>query len=308
MGKLHHYFTRSQAHWDAKIRRGYHDTDRKASEFELYDRNEVFDDSAARYAPMVREELAKKVASNILLQDKTCNKKLIFDIGMSEGNDSNLYLLKGFTVVGVEADVEVYKNLCKRFESERQSGRITIYNFAASDSCGKPVNFFHHENFQGLSGLYNHRPEFSEGSFVNYQVLTINWPTLIQTHGIPYYLKIDIEGNEVPFLKSLLGHTVLPEYISVECHTMEPVEYLFNLGYRLFRLIDQNPPDGFQLPNPQIEGSHIDSFTWWHSSGPFGRELPEGEWLDFDRFKEAWNASKAEFHRTWFDCHAWMPR
>ncbi|MCF3948239.1 glycosyltransferase family 2 protein [Acidiphilium iwatense] len=58
MGKLHHYFTRSQAHWDAKIRRGYHDTDRKASEFEAYDRNEVFDDAAVRYAPMVCEELA----------------------------------------------------------------------------------------------------------------------------------------------------------------------------------------------------------------------------------------------------------
>lgn len=58
MGKLHHYFTRSQAHWDAKIRRGYHDTDRKASEFEAYDRNEVFDDSAARYASVVSRKLA----------------------------------------------------------------------------------------------------------------------------------------------------------------------------------------------------------------------------------------------------------
>ncbi len=49
MGKLHHYFTRSWAHWQEKMRRGYHDVERAMGEFELYDRNEVFDDSAARF-------------------------------------------------------------------------------------------------------------------------------------------------------------------------------------------------------------------------------------------------------------------
>jgi hypothetical protein len=58
LGKLHHYFTRSRDHWADKMRRGYHDTTRDETEFETYDRNEIHDDTAARYAPKVREILA----------------------------------------------------------------------------------------------------------------------------------------------------------------------------------------------------------------------------------------------------------
>ncbi|MDD2861189.1 MAG: glycosyltransferase family 92 protein, partial [Acidiphilium sp.] len=58
LGKLHHYFTRSRAHWADKMQRGYHDTSREDSEFEAYDRNEIPDDSARDLAPRVREILA----------------------------------------------------------------------------------------------------------------------------------------------------------------------------------------------------------------------------------------------------------
>lgn len=52
-GKLNHYFTRSYEDWNKKVRRGYPDLHRKNEEFFEYDRNEVFDDSAARSAPDV---------------------------------------------------------------------------------------------------------------------------------------------------------------------------------------------------------------------------------------------------------------
>jgi hypothetical protein len=54
IGKLHHYFTRSRDHWADKMRRGYHDTTRENSEFEIYDRNEIPDASATRLAPQTR--------------------------------------------------------------------------------------------------------------------------------------------------------------------------------------------------------------------------------------------------------------
>ncbi|MCW3477382.1 glycosyltransferase family 2 protein [Limobrevibacterium gyesilva] len=57
-GQLNHYFTRSRADWDAKLARGYHDLQRQPQEFDFYDRNDVRDDSAARWAPKVRELLA----------------------------------------------------------------------------------------------------------------------------------------------------------------------------------------------------------------------------------------------------------
>ena len=49
IGKLHHYFTRSWDHWVEKLQRGYRDTQRPYSDFAIYDRNEVFDDSATRF-------------------------------------------------------------------------------------------------------------------------------------------------------------------------------------------------------------------------------------------------------------------
>jgi FkbM family methyltransferase len=231
---------------------------------------------------------------------------LIFDIGMSEGNDSEFYLAKGFRVVGVEADVKTYYELCQRFAEEIAAGRISIENFAASDSADRLIEFFHHDVHQGLSGLSRGRAEFKEGNFTSYFVSTINWSALVARHGVPYYLKIDIEGAEAPFLSSMAGADILPTYISVECHSLAPVEALYALGYRHFKLVDQNPPGGFSLPAIQQEGQQIDWPNFHHSSGPFGQDLPEGRWQTLEDFKLTWHAARPEMSRTWFDCHAWL--
>lgn len=49
--RINHYFTRSKAHWRAKIRRGYRDIVREEAEFQAYDRNEILDETALRFAP-----------------------------------------------------------------------------------------------------------------------------------------------------------------------------------------------------------------------------------------------------------------
>jgi hypothetical protein len=48
--RVNHYFTRSQTHWQAKIARGYRHASRPIAEFDLYDRNDVKDDTALRFA------------------------------------------------------------------------------------------------------------------------------------------------------------------------------------------------------------------------------------------------------------------
>ncbi len=227
--------------------------------------------------------------------------KTIFDIGMAEGNDTAYYLAKGFNVVGVEGDVQTYQDLLRRFAPEIAGGRLVIHNNAAAARTGETVEFFHHEQHPGISGLSNSRAEFSSG-YKSFFVPTINWPSLIAAHGVPYYMKIDIEGGEAAFLSSAARET-LPEYISVECYSLAPVETLRQLGYRRFMLVDQNPPGGFSLPQPQHEGNTLATWKWSHNSGPFGRDLT-GEWVDFETFKTAWEASREQWARTWFDCHA----
>lgn len=56
-GRLHHYFVQSKRDWADKLARGYHDCQRNPDEFFYYDRNEVFDDSALRYAAGVEDIL-----------------------------------------------------------------------------------------------------------------------------------------------------------------------------------------------------------------------------------------------------------
>lgn len=57
-GRLHHYFTRSWAHWQARLQRGNLGANRTEKEFDAYDRNELTDNSAKRRAPEVRAILA----------------------------------------------------------------------------------------------------------------------------------------------------------------------------------------------------------------------------------------------------------
>lgn len=59
VAKLNHYFTRSFADWKKKMARGYHDIIRQISDFEAYDRNEVYDDTALSVVPTVKEILRK---------------------------------------------------------------------------------------------------------------------------------------------------------------------------------------------------------------------------------------------------------
>jgi glycosyltransferase involved in cell wall biosynthesis len=59
--RVNHYFTRSRAHWAAKLRRGYPSdvAIRRMAEFIEYDRNEVADPIARRYLPALRTGIAR---------------------------------------------------------------------------------------------------------------------------------------------------------------------------------------------------------------------------------------------------------
>jgi hypothetical protein len=129
---------------------------------------------------------------------------------------------------------------------------------------------------------------------------------------VPYYLKIDIEGGELPFLGSMLGSMELPTFISVECHAFAPIESLFAIGYRRFKLVNQTILYALPVPNPALEGIYVPDPDWRHASGPFGRELP-GDWFDlagialqFDAIMRMKSLKTIIHPHVWFDCHAWQ--
>jgi glycosyltransferase involved in cell wall biosynthesis len=60
VARINHYFTRSRAHWLAKLARGYPSdvAVRKLEEFDEYDRNEIADPIAARHAEALHDAVA----------------------------------------------------------------------------------------------------------------------------------------------------------------------------------------------------------------------------------------------------------
>ena len=233
----------------------------------------------------------------------------IMDLGVSEGNDTAYYLQKGFRVVAVEADPEMCQRLHERFGSEIANGSLQLLNFAASDKFGVFTDFYVHRNYQGVSGL-TINPDLDEKDYKpSYRVQTIDWNTLL-AQGKPYYVKIDIENQEEAFLSGMKLRGDLPEFISVECHALTPVECLRDMGYERFVLVDQASKAGFRLPKPQLEGHSVESPNFGHASGPFGLDVfGEGNWTDFEGFRRAWTAVQPRrAEGTWFDCHAWKPK
>jgi hypothetical protein len=205
------------------------------------------------------------------------NRRLIIDVGMSEGNDTAFYLAKGFDVVGVEADPALAAPLRERFAEAIAAGRLRLLERAAAARSG-----------------------------------AIDWRELSAVGGVPYYLKIDIEGGEPAFLSGMVGAAELPLYISSEIQSFRPVELLRDIGYRHFRLINQDIWAGLALPDPPLEGVFVPRPAPHHWSGPFGRELPGKRWFSFNETKAIYDT----VHRLWefgtlitgwMDCHACLP-
>ena len=156
-------------------------------------------------------------------------RDLIFDIGMSEGNDTDFYLRKGFRVIGVEADPAAIK-IDGALGEPTRTGRLKIVHRAAFSHAGQRITFFSNSEAQGHSRVVRDMEEFAakRGDFVTIE--TIDWPSLVQEFGTPYYCKVDVENSEALFLSSVSGAEVLPEYFSAEAHTIEPVELLHRIG------------------------------------------------------------------------------
>jgi hypothetical protein len=53
-------------------------------------------------------------------------KRLIYDIGMHNGADTEFYLRKGFDVIAIEANPDCVAHVRKRFEAEISAGRLVL--------------------------------------------------------------------------------------------------------------------------------------------------------------------------------------
>jgi FkbM family methyltransferase len=213
---------------------------------------------------------------------------LIYDVGMDNGDDSEFYLLKGFRVVAVEADPQLCDVARNRLRPFLESGQLTIVNCAVVPEVG-PVTF-HRSSTPGWGTVVEdwHRYNVTHG--VAADSVAVDGTTLaelIQSHGLPFYLKVDIEGMDRLALESLAATAVRPRYLSIETSferspTMASVESEFEtlvaLGYDRFKIVDQDQVPEQVPPSPARMGKYVPYEFTDSASGLFGEEAP-GVWL-----------------------------
>lgn len=199
------------------------------------------------------------------------NPDLIFDIGMHIGEDTEFYLKKGFRVVAVEANPTLCREAKERFSEAIASGQLRIVEGCISDKTGQ-VEFFINNKVSEWSSFLEHLGSREVGS-VKTLLPAISIADMFEEFGMPYYLKIDIEGADFIPIQGLANSPVRPVYVSFEAANVEPAAMLFNLGYKRFALARQRRVPETKLPNPQKEGIFVEHSFPLGSSGAFGAEI-----------------------------------
>jgi FkbM family methyltransferase len=179
---------------------------------------------------------------------------LIYDVGMHTGADTAFFLHQGFRVIAIEANPQMVDAARCRFHSELASGRLTILNLGIVETAGTET-FWICDDDSGASSFSQKLISRTGQPCHPIEIQTRPFGEILDTYSVPYYLKVDIEGNDDLCIRALAGGP-LPLYISMECKSFgaDDEEYeeevpkvdeltdlplLYELGYRRFKLISQ---------------------------------------------------------------------
>jgi FkbM family methyltransferase len=178
---------------------------------------------------------------------------LIYDVGMNRGDDTAYYLSKGYRVVAIEADPSLVENARKRFAPEIDRGRLSVLNVGIGPEEGIAKFWI----CEGLS-VWNSFDRVS-ASRLGKRCHAIDVPcrrfrNVLKEHGVPYYLKIDIEGHD-HYCVADIEPKDPPKYVSLELERLEDLMLLRDLGYDSFKIITQNFHNQFRArPRSLKEG------------------------------------------------------
>jgi FkbM family methyltransferase len=251
------------------------------------------------------------------------DRNLIFDVGCHRGEDSRFYLRKGFRVVAVEANPELCRELRDTFSREIASGQFVLVEKAIAEVSGE-VEFFVNSAHSIWGTICREIAERDGMNISRIVVPSVTFNSLLQSYGVPRYLKIDIEGADMLCLKSLLSEPDRPDFVSFETDRKTisalraELSLLTRLGYQRFQLVDQKTVQKQSQPFPAREGLHADCGIAPDAAGLFGLELP-GRWLSIPGFIASYTRVMARdrlaglarrcalpnlIRGSWYDVHA----
>lgn len=220
---------------------------------------------------------------------------LIYDVGMHKGEDTDYYLKKGFRVLAFEANPDLINYCQNRFYKEIEDGKLIIVEGAiidfGSSSENEKISFFRNKEQSVWGTVMENWARRNDSLGTTSEIIdvpVINFSECLRKYGIPYYLKIDIEGMDIVCLKSLLIFNIKPDYISIESEKIsfnklkEELDLLKTLGYNNFKVINQQDIICHKEPLDSSEGKYLNYKFISGSSGLFGNDLP-GKWNSLDK-------------------------
>lgn len=178
---------------------------------------------------------------------------LVFDIGANRGMKTYAFRKLGARVVAVEPLVGVrpafIPHLRYVFKDDKM---VTIVPLALSDKIGQEVTLIVHKVFPGYSSMSREWMDKIplKDEQVERRVQTTTLDALIEKHGVPQFVKIDVEGSESLVLRGL-SHAI--PALSFEFHhrliadTMICFERLHSLEVYEFNWLENGTPP-FVLP------------------------------------------------------------
>ena len=254
--------------------------------------------------------------------------KLIYDVGLHDGEDTAYYLKLGFSVVAIEANTALAQAATRRFALEIASGQLEIVNVGISARSGV-ARFWVCDDHSEWSSFHREIASRSGCAHHAIEIPTLPFDAVLEEHGVPYYCKIDIEGNDYLCLEAMQPK-LCPSYVSVELSRSprtDPLGILHDVGYRRFKILDQTrfcsvEPKIQQLLHARAPLGPLSrrinsvmrsrsSHDGWRfspgSSGAIGPATP-GRWFDARSIRDVWNWVQ-EHQQTmglseWFDLHA----
>ncbi|HPU57690.1 MAG TPA: FkbM family methyltransferase, partial [Verrucomicrobiota bacterium] len=191
--------------------------------------------------------------------------QMIFDVGAHKGEDTEFYLKKGFKVLAIEANPTLANELRDRFSEAIREGRLTVIHAAVADKDGE-IEFFLNERsvFGTINPGWAERNEKMGARSTKVVVPAIDFRKLLREHGVPYYLKIDIEGADMLCVHALESVPNRPKYVSIESNKtswrelVSEFDVLERLGYKRFKVVNQATIERQKEPNPAREGKYAD--------------------------------------------------
>ena len=167
------------------------------------------------------------------------NKKIdiIFDIGSNDGIKSKTFVKLANNVVAVEPDPIMASILKYRFSDYP---KLKVEECALGSSLGEAI--FRRKNYPGYSTLSSKWSDLSDDKGIttvdSFKVRVNSIENLIQKHGLPGYVKIDVEGYELNVFKGL--KSIIPivsfeaNFPQFKSETIEIIELIDSLNDQVF--------------------------------------------------------------------------